>query len=144
MWGAGTTHALHATVSQPNLAFANAYGYSLTSQRAWPGVDASGSTPALAAGAHPLEFTVTVPDTAAVGDNLLCLRLVQPDGVVLDSCCVRITVSEVATVTPGSSAGLQLRGAWPNPASRRLSIGFTLPNASAPRSTSSTSPGVAS
>jgi hypothetical protein len=127
-WGMGTTHTLHVTVTQPNLLFANTYAYSLTSQRGWPGVATSGSTAAWAAGPADLAFTVTVPDTAAVGVNQLCLRLTQPDGVALDSCCVSITVTQVAAVEGGGPAGLQLRGAWPNPASGRLTIGFTLPN----------------
>ncbi len=127
-WGAGTTHTLHVTVTQPNLLFANSYAYSLTSQRSWPGVATSGSTAALPAGPADLAFTVTVPDTAAIGDNRLCLRLTQPDGVVLDSCCVRITVTQVAAVDVGGPAGLELRGAWPNPASRHLTLGFTLPS----------------
>jgi len=127
-WGTGTTHTLHVTLNQPDVLFANSYAYALTSQRSWPGVATSGSTASLPAGASDLAFTVTVPDTAALGVNRLCLRLTQPDGVVLDSCCVSITVTQVAAVEPGASAGLELRGAWPNPASSHLTIGFTLPS----------------
>lgn len=128
-WGVGTTHTLSFGITQPNLLFANPYTYTLTSERNWPGLPASGSAGTFPTGTAPLDVPVTIPDSAAAGDNQLCLRLTQPNGVVLDSACATITVSQVAGIASEPGTGLELRGAWPNPASQHFSVSFTLASA---------------
>ena len=129
VWPAGTTHNVVASVGHENTVWDDSYTLALTSGRAWPGFPASQSIVAPSASTTPWSFAVTVPDSAALGTDHLCFQLTQPNGVVAATCCFTLTIASPLAVGPGGVADLALSGAWPNPASQRLGVAFTLPSA---------------
>jgi hypothetical protein len=128
VWAAGSSHTVVASVGHENTVWDDSYTLALSSERAWPGFPASQSIVAPSASTSPWSFAVTVPDSAALGADQLCFQLTQPNGVVAATCCFQLTITSPAAVGPGGGADLALAGAWPNPASQRLAIAFSLPN----------------
>ncbi|MGH7741162.1 MAG: T9SS type A sorting domain-containing protein [Candidatus Eiseniibacteriota bacterium] len=114
----------------PNILFDDTYQYSLTFDRAWPGTPVAGSQLVLRGSAVGLAPSITVPDTAAVGDVHACLTVSQ-NGAALTSCCATLHVTAGVTGVGGMPrAEFALHGARPNPSAGHLSVAFSLPDGS--------------
>ena len=127
-WPQGSSHVVTIAVSHANSVFADPFTVSVASGRSWPGAPASQSVVAPAGAGTQASFAITVPDSAAPGTNLMCVRLREPNGVTPDSCCFTITVPGGTAVGPAVRAVFALRGAWPNPATSAVRIAFSLPD----------------
>ncbi|HEV2105043.1 MAG TPA: hypothetical protein VGU27_04875, partial [Candidatus Eisenbacteria bacterium] len=125
-WDAGSAHRVVATVQHPNTVWDDPYTLRLTSARAWAGFPQTQGILQPAATTTGWFFNVSVPDTAAPGTDRVCLQLVQPNGLAIDSCCFTVTVNAVTAVGPGGGPDFGLRGAWPNPGRGRLAVAFAL------------------
>jgi hypothetical protein len=122
----GDVLPLSWTVNNLNPLFASDYAYTLTSERSWP-MPAPGSLAGVAAaGSAGLGLSVTVPDSAAGGLNVLTLTVANAKHTLLQQCAVTLTVNGPTSVGPGSYA-LALAPARPNPASGMTRLQYTLP-----------------
>ena len=98
-------------VSNASVLFPCAVNYTLTADRAWPGLPITGSATIPAGSVSGLPFSVNVPDTAANGVVHLCLTTTLPNGALSSSCCLNLTVYDegvatlAALVNASASAG---------------------------------------
>ncbi len=114
------------TVNNLNPLFSNDYTYELTSARAWP-MPAPGSLGSVAAaGSAGIDLSVTAPDTAASGTNVLTLAVRNEKNTLVEQCAVTLTVTAPTGVGPDSHT-LALAPVWPNPASGSARLQYTLP-----------------
>jgi hypothetical protein len=91
--------------------------YTLTADRAWPGLPVTGSTTVPAGSVGSLPFSVNVPDTAANGIVHLCLTTTLPNGALSSSCCLNLTVYDegvatLAALVNASAAAGQVHLQW--------------------------------
>ena len=122
----GDLLSLSWTVNNLNPLFPNDYTYTLTSERAWT-MPAPGSAGSVAAGGSAgLNLSVTVPDSAAGGLNLLTLRVANAKNTLVQQCAMTLTINGPTGVGPASYA-LALAPARPNPASGLARLQYTLP-----------------
>ena len=126
--GADVGTSIHPswTVTNRNPLLANTYGWTLTSQRNWP-LTAVGSVAVAADASATIDPTITIPDTAAVGVNRMCLTATNAKGTRSQSCCFDLTVQPAATGVPPQVAAFDLRAGVPNPASHATRLDFSLP-----------------
>jgi hypothetical protein len=124
------TGTLDLTVSATNLnpLFANAYAYTITSDRGWTLASGSLGTAAEGGGIASAPTTITVPDTAAAGPVQVCINVVNAAGLLQRSCCFQVTVS-TGNVSVGDAAPqFALMQNAPNPVRGGATrIAFTLP-----------------
>jgi hypothetical protein len=118
--------ALSWTVNNLNPLFPNDYTYALTSVRNWPMPTPGSLGGVAAAGTAGINLSVTVPDTAASGPNVLTLTVRNAKSTLVQQCAVTLTIHEPTGVAPGSYM-LALAPAQPNPASGRTLLQYTLP-----------------
>ena len=114
------------TVTNLNPLFANAYTWSLTSQRNWP-LTETGTVTALADGNVSINPTVAIPDTAAPGTNQLCLVVKDARGAQMRQCCFGVTIQSSPVSVPILVSAFDLQASAPNPASNQTRIDFRLP-----------------
>jgi hypothetical protein len=113
------------TVSNLNPLFPNNYTYTLTSVRGWP-LPSPGSTGGVAAAdSADINLSVTVPDTAAGGLNVLTLAVRNAKNTLVRQCAVTLTVN--GPTSGPRSYPLALAPARPNPASGPTLLQYTLP-----------------
>ena len=112
------------TVSNLNPLFANAYGWTLSSQRNWPLVSVGA---AAADGTSGITPTIAIPDTAAPGVNRMCLTVTDAKGIRGRQCCFDLTIQSGPVSVPILTSAFDLRAGVPNPASNRTRIDFSLP-----------------
>lgn len=113
------------TLRNQHILYANDYTVSYSSARNWP-LPASTGTSIAAESSVLWSQAIAIPDTAAPGDNELCLTLTNASGAEVDRCCFDVTVQGALAVEAGELA-FALRGASPNPARGRATLSFSLP-----------------
>jgi hypothetical protein len=128
-WPQGSTHLVTIPVSHANTVFGDPFTVGLTGSRGWPGTPASQGVTAPAGSGTSAAFTIGVPDSAAPGTNRVCVRLVEPSGLAVDSCCFTITIPGGSGVPPGARAEFALREPSPNPSASTTRIAWSLPDA---------------
>ena len=114
------------TVNNLNPLFANDYSYTPTDALGWPMPapgTLSGVTPA---GSGVINLSVTVPDTASLGPDVLTLTVKNPQNTIVRQSTVTLNVTGPLAVEPGTLA-LALSPVRPNPASGAAHLRFTLP-----------------
>ena len=124
---AGQTVNLSWTVSNPNEVFGNTFTVTLVDQRGWP--LPSPSPLVLAAGASgPVNLSVSVPDTAATGQNVLTLAVQNARGSIVRTCntTLDVTGGQLAAGSQGA-VSFALKPSVPNPARGAVRIDYTLP-----------------
>jgi hypothetical protein len=99
---AGTTFNGSATANNPNQLFANTYTYSVTIDRSWPGMPASGSVGVSSQGSSPVPISIAVPDTAADGEVVHVCVSISNNGACVETCCFDLAVLNGATATLAS------------------------------------------
>jgi len=114
------------TVNNLNPLFANDYPWTLTSERNW--TMPSGTLAGVAAGGPGnLNTSITVPDTVALGPNVLTMTVSNALGTRTQSCPLTLNVITTQLgVTPAAYA-LALAPARPNPAFGSTRLDYTLP-----------------
>jgi hypothetical protein len=96
---AGTTFDFNDQVTNNSVMWPLTVNYTLTADRSWPGLPATGSTTVPAGSVGSLPFSVPVPDSAAPGVVRLCLTAVLPNGALSSSCCFNLEVSSPPVAT---------------------------------------------
>ena len=114
------------TVNNLNPLFSNDYAYTLTSTRAWPMPSPGTVSGVASAGSAGINLSVTVPDTAAAGFNVLTLEMRNLKNTLVQRCAMNLTVNGPTDVGPASHV-LALAPVQPNPASGLARLQYTLP-----------------
>jgi hypothetical protein len=122
------TAAFGWTLANDNPLYAGTYGVTLSSARAWS-VTGPSTISIPSQGTAFYSASVTLPDTAAAGDNAICLTLKTPGGVVVGQCCFNVTVPAGQLAVGEQLSGFALAPSWPNPARGSARIAFSLPSA---------------
>ncbi len=86
-------------VTNDNGMFANTADYTLTVDRNWPGLPASGSLTLAELATGLASFGIAIPDTAANGDVKLCFTVSCAGGACVKTCCRTLNVLNIATPT---------------------------------------------
>jgi hypothetical protein len=94
-WTAGSMVALHFGLTQGGMAPRN-YGWTLNSQRAWPGFPLTGFQQLSDSNPFDLVVQVPVPDSVTVGIDSLTFSIT--DGTLSDSC--RVAIGDAASPSP--------------------------------------------
>jgi hypothetical protein len=108
-----------------NPLFGNDYTFTVRSERGWP-MPAAGTMSAGPGGAFSGLVSVPVPDSAAAGRNLLCLDVIDAQGIQNLYCCMRVTVERTVSAE-AATTGLALAPVAPNPARGSAGLSFSLP-----------------
>lgn len=116
------------TVHNLSTMFANAYGWTLSSQRNWPVVSV-GATSAASDGMSTINPAIAIPDTAAPGVNRMCLTVSDARGTRTRQCCFDLTVQKEPADLPVLASAFDLQAGASDPASNRTRIDFSLPYA---------------
>lgn len=114
----------HFEVTNHNGLFGNSYTYTLSDERGW--TLPNGNVVVPAASTNSIDPSIAVPDTAAPGDNLVCLTVTNSKGTITDVCCFMITVN-ATTDAPGGAVAFGLRSIVPNPSSGPVRVSFGMP-----------------
>jgi hypothetical protein len=112
----GTSFYFTDQVTNASVMFPCTVNYTLTGDRAWPGLPITGSTTVPAGGVGSLPLSVAVPDSAAGGMVRLCLTATLPNGALSSSCCLNLTVgvstAALAALVNASAAAGQVQLQW--------------------------------
>jgi hypothetical protein len=127
----GSTLNAGWTVHNSSTMFANAYGWTLSSQRNWPLV-AIGAASAEAGRSSTIDPAVAIPDTAAPGINRMCLTVSDTKGIRRRECCFDLTVQKEPADVPVLASAFDLQASVNDPANQTR-IDFSLPYAGAVR-----------
>lgn len=119
------------TVHNLSPLFANAYGWTLSSQRNWR-ILAVGAASAAVNGMSTISPTLAVPDSAAPGVNRMCLTVSDARGVRSRTCCFDLTVQKEPPDVPVLASAFDLQASVSDPANQTR-IDFSLPYAGAVR-----------
>jgi hypothetical protein len=114
------------TVNNLNPLFANNYNWTVTSQRNWP-MPSPGTFSGVAPGSSIQTTSITIPDSVALGSNVITLTATNDKGTRTQSCAATLNViTTLLGVTPATYA-LALAPARPNPAFGLTRLDYTLP-----------------
>jgi hypothetical protein len=127
-----TTINLADALTNLSTIFDQPLAYSVTADRAWPGLP-SGTTTLAAEASASLPLAINVPDTAAAGPVQVCVTVSLPNGTLPQQCCFNVTVNHTVGVPTGGRVAFALYGAQPNPARDRLAVSLALPSAAPAR-----------
>jgi hypothetical protein len=115
------------TVNNLNPLFANNYNYTLTSARNWS-LPSPGTLSGVAASSSGnINLAVTVPDTVALGSNVLTMTVQNEKGTRVQQCSVTLNVVTTLLAVDPTSYGLALAPVRPNPAYHAARLDYTLP-----------------
>jgi FlgD Ig-like domain len=114
----------HFSVANLNAVFGNDYTYTLSNQRGW--TLPAGNLSVAAGASGDIEPLIAVPDTAAAGDNLICMTVTNAKGTISRQCCFTLTVNPTVGVVT-SSVAFGLRSISPNPSSGPARVSFGIP-----------------
>lgn len=117
------------TLHNASTMFANAYGWTLSSQRNWPLV-AVGAASAAAGRSSTINPAIAVPDSAAPGVNRMCLTVSDAKGIRSRACCFDLTVQKEPPDLPVLASAFDLQASVSDPANQTR-IDFSLPYAGA-------------
>ena len=108
--------------------FSGDYQFALGDARGWL---AGGATPVTLAALGQTQFMaqVSVPDSAADGENLVCLTVTNGSGAEVRRCCLALSVQAPALSVDRPAVGLSLGRPSPNPALGSTWLAYTLPRA---------------
>jgi hypothetical protein len=127
----GATFSSSVSLNNLNTFYTDDYDYSVTVDRNWPGlpINSSTSSAPLSSGSAPFSFQV--PDTAAANEVVrVCVEASLAGGATPISCCFNLTVNPTTAVGTPTPTVFALRGAQPNPGSGRMTLSFSLVDAS--------------
>ena len=86
IWTKGSNQSIHYTLEN-RFSSPQRYDYELSSEREWPGLPIIGATTVAASATGDLALEVPIPDSAAVGLNLIRLRVALHDAPSLAGSC---------------------------------------------------------
>lgn len=101
---AGNSVGTVVTLLNQNVLFPNTYGWTLTCDRNWPGLPATGTVSAGALGGTGIPVSFTVPDTAAHNAVVHFCLTATCSGGCAQTCCFDVTVDNIATPALASLA----------------------------------------
>lgn len=121
----GQTIPIDVGVANLNPLFANTYHYALSIQRGWP-LPAPGTLTVAAASSGTIVTSVSVPDTAAPGNNLVELTVNDAQGAIRHPCSFWLLTWDPLAVDD-TPRPFTLRPSMPNPAPGWARFEYALP-----------------
>ncbi len=120
-----STVVVNLPVTNHNTLYPNTYDIAVSINRAWGVSNSSSITVAENNGTGNVPVSITVPDTAN-GRARVCVTVSQA-GAGVHTCCFTIRASSPLAVPGPGVASFAIQAVSPNPATRALSVEFSLP-----------------